>query len=246
VISLRVQDSYGIYSQNSDFTINILSPPLVSLQCDEEGKIGDNLLFTTVADDKDGLILSYEWDFDSDGGEIDSVDFSGSGIATHSYNETSSDLDYLVVVKVTDNDGLIAYDKCEVKIDSEELSQTSSDSDSSGGLGSLSEIVTPPVIGGGFALFLVIGGLAYYFMRDEDYSLSETDSYSSTAKGSGFMDSIVPEASPVKDNSTFEEEIIDTTVVECPQCSAQIDVPSISGAQSLECPDCGLEGEIEL
>jgi len=40
--------------------------------------------------------------------------------------------------------------------------------------------------------------------------------------------------------------MIDTTVVECPECSAQIDVPSVSGSQALQCPDCGLEGEIEL
>ena len=78
-------------------------------QCDESGLIGETLLFSTIASDKDGIIVSYEWDFDSDDGDFNSVDFTGS-LATHSYNETKSDSDYVVVVKVTDNDGLTAYE----------------------------------------------------------------------------------------------------------------------------------------
>ena len=34
--------------------------------------------------------------------------------------------------------------------------------------------------------------------------------------------------------------------VECPQCSSQIEIPKISGSQELKCPDCGLEGEIDI
>ena len=61
------------------------------------------------------------------------------------------------------------------------------------------------------------------------------------------MSSVVPEVSPVKERRIQERRVItETTVVECPECSAQIDVPNFSGMQSLQCPDCGLEGEIEL
>ena len=35
-------------------------------------------------------------------------------------------------------------------------------------------------------------------------------------------------------------------MVECPECSARMDIPNISGAQQIQCSKCGLEGEIEL
>ena len=247
VISLRVQDSHGVYSAISNVTINILSPPLVQAQCDESGIIGETLLFSTIASDKDGIIVSYEWDFDSDDGDFDSVDFTGS-LATHSYNETKSNSDYVVVVKVTDNDGLTAFDECEVIIGREQSVDTAS-TESGGSSGAIGELLTPPIIAGALISILAIGGLAYYMLRDnEDYSLSSTTQVSPSSKttGSNFMDSIVPESSPVKESRIIEEDVLDTTVVECPQCSAQIDIPSISGTQSLQCPECGLEGEIEL
>ena len=247
VVSLRVQDSHGIYSEISSVTINILSPPLVQAQCDESGLVGETLLFSTIASDKDGIIVSYEWDFDSNDGDFDSVDFAGS-LATHSYNETKSDSNYLVVVKVTDNDGLIAFDECEVIIENEQSAGSGSteSKDSSGAVG---ELLTPPIIAGALISILAICGIAYYMLRDtDDYSLSSTTEVppSSTTTGSNFMDSIVPESSPVKESRIIDEDVLDTTVVECPQCSAQIDIPSISGTQSLQCPECGLEGEIEL
>ena len=245
VISLRVQDSHGVYSEISNVTINILSPPLVLAQCDESGLLGETLLFSTIASDKDGIIVSYEWDFDSDDGDFNSVDFTGS-LATHSYNETKSDSDYVVVVKVTDNDGLTAYDECEVIIESEQ-SVDSSSTDSGDVSGAIGELLTPPIIAGALIMILAIGGIAYYMLRDsDDYSLSSTTQIPPTTTGSNFMDSIVPESSPVKESRIIEEDMLDTTVVECPQCSAQIDIPSISGTQSLQCPECGLEGEIEL
>ena len=180
-------------------------------------------------------------------GDFDSVDFTGS-LATHSYNETKSDSDYVVVVKVTDNDGLTAYDECEVIIESEQSADSSS-TESDDGSGAIGELLTPPIIAGALITILAIGGIAYYMLREtDDYSLSSTTEIppSSTATGSNFMDSIVPESSPVRESRIIEEEVLDTTVVECPQCSAQIDIPSISGTQSLQCPECGLEGEIEL
>jgi len=42
------------------------------------------------------------------------------------------------------------------------------------------------------------------------------------------------------------EVVTETMTVECPACSARMDIPNISGAQQIQCPECGLEGEIEL
>ena len=129
-----------------------------------------------------------------------------------------------------------------------EQSADSSSTESDDGSGAIGELLTPPIIAGALITILAIGGIAYYLLREtDDYSLSSTTEIPpSSTTGSNFMDSIVPESSPVKESRIIEEEVLDTTVVECPQCSAQIDIPSISGTQSLQCPECGLEGEIEL
>ena len=42
------------------------------------------------------------------------------------------------------------------------------------------------------------------------------------------------------------KEIPETMTVECPECSSQIEIPKISGSHALKCPDCGLEGEIDI
>jgi len=244
IITLRVQDSYGVYSKISNFTITILSPPTLSVQCDDTGFVGETFLFTTFADDADGIILSYEWDFDSKEGLIDSVDFEGSGLATHTYNQTIPGLDYLVVVRVTDNDGLTSYDTCQQTVEEDQIGDVSKDSSSGGG--SISEIASPSVIGGILLVVIIVGGGLFYMMRDNDDYLYSSPSLSKTSSRADYMSSIEPEVSPVKERRILDNEMIDTTVVECPECSAQIDVPSVSGSQALQCPDCGLEGEIEL
>lgn len=155
-IYLRVVDSYGIFSESSMVTVQILSPPLVLAQCGEDygwptanATLGQDLLFNAIASDRDGGIVLYEWDFDSTSGDIDSVDFQGVSFATHSYNSTPVDSYYTVVVRVTDNDGLVTRDTCTVEIVQPKTPSSSGDSSSSGGaLGSISEIATPPVMAG--------------------------------------------------------------------------------------------------
>jgi len=228
-------------------TVQILSPPLVSAQCDTEASLEQDLLFNAIGSDKDGSIVRYEWDFDSASGDIDSVDFQGASFATHSYNSTPVDSYYTVVVRVTDNDGLVTRDTCTVEIVQPTIPDSSGDSSSSSGdaLGSISEIATPPVIAGIGLVLLIIGAVAFYMMRREDYIPYVPPKTAPT--GAAYMESLVPEVSPVRERKAVKEEVVtETMTVECPGCSARRDIPNISGAQQIQCSECGLEGEIEL
>jgi len=250
-VHLRVVDSHGIYSESSLVIIEVLSPPLISAQCDTEAELNEDLLFNAIASDKDGSIILYEWDFDSSTGDIDSVDFKGAAFATHAYNITPDDSYYTVVVRVTDNDGLVSRDTCTVEIIEQVKSPTSTDDSSSSWdpLGAITEIASPPVIAGIVLLVSIIGGVSYYMMNRED-QLPDLGSYVPPHKpvsGSGFMESVVPEVSPVKERKVVERKVVtDMMTIECPECSAQMDVPNISGSQQVQCGECGLEGEIEL
>ena len=247
-IYLRVVDSYGIFSENSKVTVQILSPPLVSAQCDTEASLEQDLLFNAIASDKDGSIVRYEWDFDSASGGIDSVDFQGASFATHSYNITPVDSYYTVVVRVTDNDGLVKMDTCTVEIIDQTQTPASSDDSSSSGsaLDSISEIASPPVMAGIGLVILLIGAVAYYMRQDEvPYVPPPT---TAPVTGAQYMSSIVPEAaSPVGQRELVTEELVtETMTVECPGCSSRMDIPNISGTQQIQCSECGLDGEIEL
>ena len=253
-IYLRVVDSYGISSEISMVTVRILSPPLVSAKCGEDygwpvanATLGQDLLFNAIASDRDGGIVLYEWDFNSTNGDIDSVDFQGASFATHSYNSTPVDSYYTVVVRVTDNDGLVTRDTCTVEIVQPTTPSSSGDSSSSGGaLGSISEIATPPVIAGIGLVILIIGAVAFYMMRRDDY-IPYVPPKTAPVTGAAYMESLVPEVSPVRERKVVKRKVVtETMTVECPECSARMDIPNISGAQQIQCSECGLEGEIEL
>jgi hypothetical protein len=250
-IYLRVVDSYGIFSESSMVTVQILSPPLVLAQCGEDygwptanATLGQDLLFNAIASDRDGGIVLYEWDFDSTSGDIDSVDFQGASFATHSYNSTPVDSYYTVVVRVTDNDGLVTRDTCTVEIVQPKTPSSSGDSSSSGGaLGSISEIATPPVMAGIGLVLLIIGAVAFYMMRRDDY-IPYVPPKAAPVTGAAYMESLVPDVSPVRERKVVD--VTETMTVECPECSARMDIPNISGSQQIQCSECGLEGEIEL
>ena len=108
----------------------------------------------------------------------------------------------------------------------------------------------------GVAILLIgIGGVIFYFNRDS-FDTYTPPSTSSSPKP-------LSNNSPLNSNSTDEEskkpvkrkvmrkrvvskEIPETMTVECPECSSQIQIPKISGSHELKCPDCGLEGEIDI
>ena len=256
VVYLRVMDSNGVYSESSQVIIEVLSPPLISASCGEDSgwpvanaTLGEDLLFSALASDQDGTPVLYEWDFDSSTGDIDSVDFTGASFATHSYNVTPDDSFYTVVVRVTDNDGLVSRDTCTVEIiEKADTSKDKSDSSSSdSSLGSLSEIASPPIIGGIVLLVLIISGVGYYMMTKNDATPYVPSPKPKPVSGSGFMESVVPEVSPVKERKVVERKVVtDVMTIECPECSSRMDVPNVSGLQRVQCSDCGLEGEFEI
>jgi hypothetical protein len=190
----------------------------------------------------------YEWDFNSSTGDIDSVDFKGSSTAVHSYNYTPPDSSFLVVVRVTDNDGLVARDTCTVTIVADSTINTGK---SSSGDDSESELPIPLIAGAGLLLVIAIGGAAFYISRRNDYITSyEPPAKSEPVSGSEYMGSVVPEVSPVKERrvrkvvKSATPPPLETMTIECPECSAHMEIPKISGTQQIQCSECGLEGEI--
>jgi hypothetical protein len=249
-VYLTVIDSLGASSESITISIHILSPPIVSAICDEEAVLEDDLLFTALASDKGGgRIVLYEWDFNSTTGDIDSADFKGSSTAVHSYNYTPPDSSYLVVVRVTDDDGLVARDTCTVTIVAESTTNTGK---SPSGNNSESELPIPLIAGAGLLLVIAIGGAAFYMSRRNDYITSyEPPAKSEPVSGSEYMESVVPEVSPVKERrvrkvvkSATPPPPLETMTIECPECSAHMEIPKISGTQQIQCSECGLEGEI--
>jgi hypothetical protein len=243
-VYLTVTDSLGASSESITISIQILSPPIVSAICDEEAVLEDDLLFTALASDKGGgRIVLYEWDFNSSTGDIDSVDFKGSSTAVHSYNYTPPDSSFLVVVRVTDNDGLVARDTCTVTI---VAASPTNEGKTSSGDNSESELPIPLIAGGGLLLIIAIGGAVFYMSRRDD-SAYEPPVSPEPVSGSEYMESVVPVVSPVKERRVRKRKVVtETMTIECPECSARMDIPKISGTQQIQCSECGLEGEIDL
>ena len=254
IVSVYAKDSKGAVSNILNLTVSIISQPSVELICDPEIGINEEAFFTASAFKPQGSIIKYEWDFDSPSRVLpDSVDFVGFNFATHSYNSTSEDEDgYLVVIKVTDNDGLTATNYCRIPV----LEESSTDTDSSSDDGGIASKLTTD--GGliGIAIALIgIGGLVFYFNRDsfDTYSPSDVSPPSkTTTESSSFASTNTeeevrkPTKRKVMRKRVVSKEIPEMMTVECPQCSSQIEIPKISGSQQLKCPDCGLEGEIDI
>ena len=243
-VYLRVTDSLGASSESMTISIQILSPPIVSATCDEEAVLEDDLLFTAIASDNGGRIVLYEWDFNSSTGDIDSVDFKGSNTVVHSYNYTPPDSSFLVVVRVTDDDGLVARDTCTVTIVAD---STTNKEKTSSGNNAESELPIPLIAGGGLLLIIAIGGAVFYMSRRDDSASYELPVSSEPVSGSEYMESVVPVVSPVKERRVRKRKVVtETMTIECPECSARMDIPKISGTQQIQCSECGLEGEIDL
>ena len=249
-IYLRVMDSYGALSESTMITIQILSPPLVSAVCQEEVILNEEILFNAIASDKPpGKVVKYEWDFDSSTGDIDSVDSTGSAFATHSYNSTPVDSDFLVVLRVTDDDGLTSRDTCTVTIIEETSAVEPAKSQSkSDGLGSISEIANGSVLIGILLIVIIGAGVGVYIWNKDNQNTGYVPpSKPEPRSGSEYMDSVVPQVSPVKERRVKKRKVVtETMTIECPECSSRMDIPKITGTQQIKCSDCGLEGEIDL
>ena len=255
IVSVYARDSKGAVSNTLNLTISIISQPSVELFCDPEIGINEEALFTAITRKDGGSIVKYEWDFDSPSRVLpDTVDFVGFNFATHSYNSTSEDEDgYLVVIKVTDNDGLTATNSCRIPVLEE--SSTESGISSSGDDGIASKLTTTGGLLGIAVVLIGIGGLVFYFNRDsfDTYSPPDVSTPSKTTTESSSFASTnneeevrKPTKRKVMRKRVVSKEIPEMMTVECPECSSQIEIPKISGSQQLMCPDCGLEGEIDI
>jgi WD40 repeat protein len=246
-VYLRVTDSLGVSSESITINLQVLSAPTVFAICDEDVVLNEEALFTAMASDNKadgGRIVLYEWDFNSSTGDIDSVDFKGAAFATYSYDYTPPDSSYLVVVRVTDNDGLVARDTCTVTIVAD---FTTNNEKSSSGNNSEFELPIHLIAGAGLLLVIVIGGAVFYMSRREDSVPYNPPVKSEPVSGSEYMKSVVPEVSPVKERRVRKRKVVtETMTIECPECSARMDIPKISGTQQIQCSECGLEGEIDL
>ena len=255
IISVYAEDSKGAKSSVLNITISIISQPSVELLCDPEIEINEEAFFTASAFKPQGSIVKYEWDFDSPSRVApDSLDFVGFSFATHSYNSTPDDEDgYIVVIKVTDNDGLTATDYCQIPVVQESIVKSGNSAANDDGF--VSQLTTSGGLIGIAILLIGIGGLVYYFNRDsfDSYSnLPISESYNSPSKVSSSVSKADDEevTKPTK-RKVMRKRVVSKAVpemmtVECPQCSSQIEIPKISGSQELKCPDCGLEGEIDI
>ena len=158
-----------------------------------------------------------------------------------------------IIIKVTDNDGLIATNYCQIPIVEEETSATSASTKEEAGLSS--QLTTTTGLLGIAILLIGIGGLVFYFNRDslDIYSSPTTPSSpkplsDNSPLNSDFNDEEAkkPAKKKIVRKRVITKEIPETMTVECPECSSQIEIPKISGSHALKCPDCGLEGEIDI
>lgn len=113
IIRLNVTDPYDPAAD--DIRVNVIAGssnevPTVSFDAgsDAYGDTGQTLNFTVVADDSDGSITNYAWDF-GDGSTVESV----AATESHSYSSAG---DYTVTVTVTDDQGAEATTSHDVSI----------------------------------------------------------------------------------------------------------------------------------
>ena len=95
----------------------------------------------------------------------------------------------------------------------------------------------------------------YYFNRDnfDSYKIPESSMPVAAPSTNSSPSPLIeeeqeekPRKKTVRKRKVVSQSISEMMTVECPQCSSQIEIPKISGSQQLQCPDCGLEGEIDI
>ena len=154
-----------------------------------------------------------------------------------------------MVLRVTGENGLTSRDTCPVTIIEETLAVEPAKSQSkSDGLGSISEIANGSVLIAILLTVIIGAGVGVYIWNKDNQNTGYVPpSKPEPISGSEFMDSVVPQVSPVKERRVKKRKVVtETTTIECPECSSRMDIPKITGTQQIKCSDCGLEGEIDL
>ena len=85
--------------------------PVVDAGEDQHGGVGETMYFMGYAEDSDGWIVKYEWDFDGDGVYEHCSD--ENEMVTYNYNTPGN---YTAFFRVTDNDGGSSIDSCNITI----------------------------------------------------------------------------------------------------------------------------------
>lgn len=262
-VTLQVQDSDGAWSVPATRTLRILSPPTVTANCptdaDNPGEVDQLLNFSANANDVDGIIVLYEWGFNSPSGKLISMDvFSVLPEAQNKYERLPpNDASYTVVVQVTDSDELQTSDTCAVFIvEPTPVASTGN----GGGLLDLGEVAlgghTVPVtwlLGGTLLLVVLMVGGTWTFLqlRSPDYMPPPRVTIKAPAMAP-MPAAPPPPVAPLQRSSKRRRKHVqrkaaaELVTIECPGCSARMQVPQRDGPQAVECDACGLAGELEL
>ncbi len=110
-VDLETGTVWGHFSNFSVFAVfGSNMAPVADAGPDLKISPGSQAVFFGTATDHDGTVVLYEWDFDGDG----IFDYSASdGIASHVYDDDGF---YLVILRVTDNEGATGFDETVVTV----------------------------------------------------------------------------------------------------------------------------------
>jgi len=120
VLTLQVTDNRGATSKDM-VLVNVLdetqvdnTPPAANAGVDQQGQVGEAILFSGDGIETDGTIVLFEWDFDGDG----TYDWNGTdhGVAKHTFDAAEV---YIATLRVTDDLGATDTDVCVIQVDQE-------------------------------------------------------------------------------------------------------------------------------
>jgi hypothetical protein len=150
---------------------------------------------------------------------------------------------YNIVLRVTDDDSLSSTANCVVFMSEPAPPATAGGAGDSGGfsldLGEVAGIPATTLLAGVLLLMLLMVGGTWFMTREQPPpSLAAPTPLPPPAAA----------PSPIKrrQKRARRKATVETVTIECPGCSARMEVPKTGGVQTVECDSCGLSGEMEL
>jgi hypothetical protein len=249
LVTLQVRDSDGFWSASVNRTLAVWSPPTVTALCPEDGIVGDELNFSASASDSDGQVILYEWDFQSPTGVLLKVDDFGATPDAYKVYDRMPPGDepfYNIVLRVTDNDSLSSTANCVVFMSEPAPPATTGGTSGAGGsggfsldLGEVAGIPATTLLAGVLLLMLLMVGGTWFMTREQPPP-------SLTAPTPLPPPAAAPSPIKRRKKRVRRKAAVETVTIECPGCSARMEVPKTGGVQTVECDSCGLSGEMEL
>ena len=120
VVTLQVTDDRGSTSKDM-VLVNVLDEtqldnlsPTADAGNDQQGHVGEAILYSGDGADTDGTIVLFEWDFDGDG----TYDWNGTdhGVSKHIFDAAEV---YITTLRVTDDLGATDIDVCVIQVEQE-------------------------------------------------------------------------------------------------------------------------------